>query len=248
LPAVRTAVKKSATGAAGLACCGQRKDRPLCPSCGSSEGLEIHTAELYREVHLACAAGMGKRGAALHFNILCETDDKTLACSVPPVYRRKAPIKRSKLGGFTEIIDASIDGDQDARRNQRHTSKRVFDHLRVEHGFTGGYTIIEDFMRERERRGREMFVPLAHPPGYARADFGKAVVIIARHCPRTDGGQWLSVGLQGPMKNLATSGFQRGPTSTFRAETRALRSSMRNGSLSMSASQTRLSRAETPVR
>ena len=33
-------------------------------------------------------------------------------------------------------------------------------------------------MRERERRGREMFVPLAHPPGHAQADFGEAVVVI----------------------------------------------------------------------
>ena len=47
-----------------------------------------------------------------------------------------------------------------------------------EHGFTGGYTIIKDYMRERERRGREMFVPLSHPPGHAQADFGEAVVII----------------------------------------------------------------------
>lgn len=53
-----------------------------------------------------------------------------------------------------------------------------------EHGFTGGYTIIKDYIRERERerererRGREMFVPLAHPPGHAQADFGEAIVVI----------------------------------------------------------------------
>ncbi len=29
-------------------------------------------------------------------------------------------------------------------RKQRHTAKRVFDRLRVEHGFTGGYTIVKD--------------------------------------------------------------------------------------------------------
>lgn len=33
-------------------------------------------------------------------------------------------------------------------------------------------------MRQRERRGREMFVPLAHAPGHAQADFGEAVVVI----------------------------------------------------------------------
>ncbi|ETA53228.1 hypothetical protein P279_04495 [Rhodobacteraceae bacterium PD-2] len=40
---------------------------------------------------------------------------------------------------------------------------------------TGAYTIIEDYMRER--RYREMFVPLAHPPGHAQADFGETVVV-----------------------------------------------------------------------
>jgi hypothetical protein len=28
-----------------------------------------------------------------------------------------------------------------------------------------------------------MFVPLAHPPGHAQADFGEAVVVIARRRP-----------------------------------------------------------------
>ncbi|NHO58299.1 hypothetical protein GOB86_14915 [Acetobacter lambici] len=34
-------------------------------------------------------------------------------------------------------------------RKQRHTAKRVFDRLRDEQGFTGGYTIIKDYMRDR---------------------------------------------------------------------------------------------------
>ncbi|TWG91654.1 transposase [Mesorhizobium sp. J18] len=63
-------------------------------------------------------------------------------------------------------------------RKQRHTAKRVFDRLRDECGFTGGYTIIKDYIRERERRGQEVFVPLAHPPGHAQADFGEAMVKI----------------------------------------------------------------------
>jgi transposase len=54
----------------------------------------------------------------------------------------------------------------------------VFDRLRDEHGFAGGYTIIKDYMRDRDRRGQEMFVPLAHPAGHGQADFGEAVVVI----------------------------------------------------------------------
>ena len=37
---------------------------------------------------------------------------------------------------------------------------------------------MKDYIRERDRRGREMFVPLTHPPGHAQADFGEATVII----------------------------------------------------------------------
>jgi transposase len=63
-------------------------------------------------------------------------------------------------------------------RKQRHTAKRVFERLRDEHGFTGGYTIVKDYMREHRRRSQEMFVPLAHPPGHGQADFGEAMVVI----------------------------------------------------------------------
>ena len=142
------------------------------------EGLEIYTVELYRKVRLACADGMSKRAAARHFNISRDTVDKVMAFSVPPGYRRTAPIKRPKLDGFTEIIDGWLEDDLGVHRKQRHTAKRVFERLRDEHGFTGGYTIVKDYMRQRERRGREVFVPLAHPPGHAQADFGEAVVII----------------------------------------------------------------------
>ena len=63
-------------------------------------------------------------------------------------------------------------------RKQRHTAKRIHERLKAEHKFTGGYTIIKDDVRQRERRTREMFVPQAPPPGHAQADFGEAVVVI----------------------------------------------------------------------
>src|SRR3546814_7167043 len=72
----------------------------------------------------------------------------------------------------------SSDLDVKVPRKQRHTAKRVFGRLRDEWGFTGGYTIIKDYMREREQRRQEVFVPLSHPPGHAQADFGEAMVVI----------------------------------------------------------------------
>jgi len=134
--------------------------------------------DLYRKVRLACRDGMSERAAARYFGISRDSVKKILSFSVPPGYRRTAPIRRPKLGGFTEIIDGWPREDQGRNRKQRHTAKRVFERLRDEHGFTGGYTIIKDHVREHERRGREMFVPLHHAPGHAQADFGEALVVI----------------------------------------------------------------------
>jgi transposase len=121
---------------------------------------------------------MSERAAARHFGISRESVKKMLSFSVPPGYRRLAPVRRPKLDGFTEIIDQWLRDDLGQRAKQRHTAKRIFERLRDEHGFTGGYTIVKDYVREQRRRGREMFVPLHHPPGHAQADFGEATVFI----------------------------------------------------------------------
>ena len=134
--------------------------------------------ELYLKVRLAIRDGMSAREAARHFGISRESVKKMLSFSVPPGYRRMAPIKRPKLDGFTEIIDQWLGDDVGRPRKQRHTAKRVFDRLRDEHGFTGGYTIVKDYVRDQQRRRREMFVPLHHAPGHAQADFGEALVVI----------------------------------------------------------------------
>ena len=116
--------------------------------------------ELYLKVRLACRDGMSAREAARHFGISRESVKKMLSFSVPPGYRRTAPIKRPKLDEFTEVIDQWLRDDVGQHRKQRHTAKRVFDRLRDEHGFTGGYTIVKDYVRDQLRRRREMFVPL----------------------------------------------------------------------------------------
>ena len=98
--------------------------------------------------------------------------------SVPPGYRRTARARRPKLKPFIPIIDAWLEADRHMPRKQRHTARRVFDRLREECGCAGGYTIIKDHMRERQKRRQEVFVPLAHPQGHAQADFGEAQVRI----------------------------------------------------------------------
>lgn len=108
------------------------------------EGSEIYTVELYRKVRLACADGMSRRQAARHFNISRESVRKMLEFSVPPGYRRQKPVRRPKLEGFMEIIEGWFEDDKKVPLKQRHTAKRIFDRLRDEHGFTGGYTIVKE--------------------------------------------------------------------------------------------------------
>ncbi len=69
-----------------------------------------------------------------------------LRFSEPPGYRRTAPVRRPKLEGFTEIIDQWLKEDLKQLRKPRHTAKRIFDRLRAEHGFSGGYTIVKDVL------------------------------------------------------------------------------------------------------
>src|SRR3954452_10333657 len=140
----------------------------------------MFSVELYGRVRHAChVEGLSQREAARRFGIHRSTVRKMLAFSVPPGYRRtKPPPLRPKLDAFTTIIDAILEADRTAPPKQRHTAKRIHERLRAEHGFAGGYTIIKDYLREQHARSQEVFVPLAHPPGHAQADFGEAVAVI----------------------------------------------------------------------
>lgn len=122
--------------------------------------------------------GRSRRETARIFGIARQTVDKMCAFSVPPGYRRNSPPARPKLDGFTGVIDQILVDDTTAQAKQRHTAKRIFERLVSEHGFTGKYTIVKEYVHEHRRRTREMFVPLHHPPGHAQVDFGEAPAII----------------------------------------------------------------------
>jgi hypothetical protein len=49
--------------------------------------------------------------------------------------------------------------DKHRPAKQRLTAKRIFERLKAEHGFTGGYTIVKDYVHNSTLRGQEMFVP-----------------------------------------------------------------------------------------
>ena len=122
--------------------------------------------------------GFSKRAAARRFGIDPRTVAKMMTFSVPQGYVRSKPPVRPKLDPYVSIIDKILADDTSRPKKQQHTSKRIFERLRDEQGFTGGVTIVKDYVAGVQQRAREMFVPLAHPPGHAQADFGEALAVI----------------------------------------------------------------------
>ena len=136
--------------------------------------------ELYARVRRAVVVDkMSEREAAKEFGLARETVRKMLRYSVPPGYRRQQPVRRPKLDAWVGTIDQILEDDKGRGKKQRHTAKRIYERLRDEHRYTGGYTIVKDYVRAATLRGQEMFVPLVHPAGEAQADFGEALVVIA---------------------------------------------------------------------
>ena len=116
--------------------------------------------EIYGRVRRAVRVeGRSQRAVAREFGLSRETVRKMLQYAVPPGYQRQQPIKRPKLGPWLGVIDAILEDDKQRPAKQRHTAKRIFERRKEEHGFTGGYTIVKDYVRSAELHIREMLFP-----------------------------------------------------------------------------------------
>ena len=70
----------------------------------------MYGVELYAAVRLAVVdEGLSHHEAGRRFGIDRRTVKKMLSYSAPPGYRRRKPVRRPKLDGFTGIIDAILD-------------------------------------------------------------------------------------------------------------------------------------------
>lgn len=139
----------------------------------------MYGVELYGLVRRAVMLeGMSRRAAAARFGIDRGTVAKMIASPAPPGYRRKIPVRRPKLADHEGFVDQILDDDEKVPSKQRHTAQRIFERLRDERGFDGGYSTVRDYVRSRRQIRKEVFVPLAHPPGHAQADFGEATVVL----------------------------------------------------------------------
>ena len=118
--------------------------------------------------------GVSRRQILRETGMHRQTLQKILEHSEPPGYRQQQPRPKQKLEAHLERIRQILKEDQAMPRQQRHTAKRIWERLR-EDGFTGGYTVVKDAVRELTQKNQEVFVPLLHRPGEAPVDFGHAL-------------------------------------------------------------------------
>ena len=140
----------------------------------------MFTVELYAGIRRAVMVdGLSRREAAKRFGVHRNTITKMLQYSAPPGYRRRERPASKKLGPYMAWIDKVLEDDRAVHKKQRHTAYRIFERLRAEEGFSGGYAIVRQYVAQATPRAREMFVPLSYRPGHAQADFGQADGYIA---------------------------------------------------------------------
>ena len=112
-----------------------------------------------------------ERDTGIHRQTLRKIRDN----SQPPDYQRTKPIEKTKIGPYIDRIKAIIKTDKEIHKKQYYTAKKIWQILQSE-GFTGGYTIVKDAVRQIKKTSKEVFMPLSQRPGEAQVDFGKAVV------------------------------------------------------------------------
>ena len=114
----------------------------------------MYTVDVYLRVRRAVMVeGKSIREASREFGLHRDTVRKMLAYSVPPGYRRHNTPKRPKLQPYTGVIDRILEEDQRVVRKQRHTAKRIWERLRDEYGFDGGYTTVKDYVSPNPPKG-----------------------------------------------------------------------------------------------
>ena len=129
--------------------------------------------------------GQSKRSVMSEEGLHWESLQKMLSHSQPPGYRR---VKRRgrKIDQHVPWIGQVLEADRQLPRKQRHTAKRIFDRLKAEQGYEGGYTAVKELVAEIKTMKQEVFVPLIHRRGEAQVDFGHALANVngtLKKCP-----------------------------------------------------------------
>ncbi len=141
--------------------------------------------QLYEQIRRAHAAQETKSIRALSREFRVHRRDVRAAlASAMPAPRKAVERSAPKMDRFKPIIDGWLEEDQKWPRKQRHTARRVWQRLVVEHGADVGESTVRRYVKTvRERQAIplvEVTVPQYHPLGVkGEVDFGEATVVLA---------------------------------------------------------------------
>lgn len=96
-----------------------------------------------------------------------------------PKYNRTAQRKHPVLDPYIPMIKELLEIDKTAPKKQKLSGKNIYDILKRDHNYIGGYTTITDYLRKVNKKKEEAFLPLEFIPGtHGEVDFGQAEVEI----------------------------------------------------------------------
>jgi transposase len=133
----------------------------------------MRTVDDFAEIRRLHRDGLSGRQIARQLGVGRDTVRKALDHPEPTPYTLSAPRPAPTFDPVRPLVDAILAADAHAPRKQRHTASQIYRRLVAEHAYTGSYSPIQRYLRDRRRAARETFVPLDHPPGHrCEADFG----------------------------------------------------------------------------
>ena len=135
------------------------------------------TVDDYAKIRIAHRDEMSIREIASTFKHSRRKVREILANAEPKPYTRTKARPAPVLGSFHTVIDTVLADDEKAPPKQRHTAMQLFQRLRDEYHYAGGYDQVRRYVKEHRRNHRETFIPLAHDPGQRlECDFGHIYV------------------------------------------------------------------------
>jgi transposase len=127
-----------------------------------------------------------------------KTIRKTLAFPVPPGYRRRKVMNRPKLGPYLEVIDQIVKQDAGQPEEQRHTARWIWEWLKERHGFTGGFTIVRDYVQQTRcpvdgGSKNDPLLPTLHQPAFESEDPAQLTYELIQSTPKEEAVRLLRV-------------------------------------------------------
>lgn len=132
------------------------------------------TVDDYGRIRRAHRDGMSLREIARQFHHSRHKVREVLRGEAEPrSYAKRQRQAAPKLGPFHDLILEILAADESAPPKQRHTAMRIFERIRKDHGYEGGYDAVRRFVKKHRTQKRETFIPLDHAAGQRlEADFG----------------------------------------------------------------------------